>query len=80
MGSLFMAAVISAGLGMSSGPAATANVVKVGGDCSAAAQQVAAQTGGQVLSAQPSNGQCVVTVLVPVDGGPPKKMTVRVPM
>ncbi len=82
MGSLLTAAVLSAGLSMSSGSAVgiNAKVIKVGGDCSAAAAQVAAQTGGKVLSAQPSNGQCVITVLVPGDGGPPKKMTMRVPM
>ncbi len=81
MASLFAAAVLSAGIGLSSGGAGIdANVVTVAGDCSAAARQVAAQTGGRVLSAQPSNGQCVITVLVPGDGGPPKKMTMRVPM
>lgn len=82
MGTLFAAALLSAGLGLSAGSATgiDAKVITVGGDCSGAAAQVAAQTGGQVLSAQPSNGQCVITVLVPGNGGPPKKMTVRVPM
>jgi hypothetical protein len=55
------------------------------GDCSAAAAQVVAQTGGQLLSATPSNqgGQavCKVTVLVPGAGNErPKKVTVTVPM
>ncbi|CAN7226538.1 MULTISPECIES: hypothetical protein [Ensifer] len=56
-------------------------VVRVAGDCSAAAQQVVSETGGELLSAQPtSDGQCVITVLVPGNGGRPKKVTVRVPM
>lgn len=54
------------------------------GDCSSAASQVAAQTGGQVLSVSAKNqgGQtvCKVTVLVPASGNErPKKMTVTVP-
>lgn len=54
-------------------------------DCSAAAAQVVAQTGGQLLSATPADqgGQpvCKVTVLVPGAGGErPKKVTVTVPM
>lgn len=57
------------------------SVVRVAGDCSAAAQQVVSETGGELLSAQPtSDGQCVITVLVPGNGGRPKKVTVRVPM
>ncbi|KQV43508.1 MULTISPECIES: hypothetical protein [unclassified Rhizobium] len=56
-------------------------VVTVDGDCSAAAAQVVAETGGELLSAQPtSDGKCVVTVLIPGNGGRPKKVTVRVPM
>jgi hypothetical protein len=56
-------------------------VVRVAGDCSAAAAQVVADTGGELLSAQPtSDGQCVITVLVPGNGGRPKKVTVKVPM
>lgn len=56
-------------------------VVRAAGDCSAAAQQVVSETGGELLSAQPtSDGQCVITVLVPGNGGRPKKVTVRVPM
>ena len=56
-------------------------VVSVGGDCGDAAAQVVAQTGGELLSAQPTgDGKCVVTVLIPGNGGRPKKVTVRVPM
>ncbi len=82
MGSLLTAALLSAGLSMSSGSAVgiNAKVIKVGGDCSAAKAKAEAQTGGQVLSVQPSNGQCVIVVLVPGNGGPPKKVTMRIPM
>ncbi|NDV87787.1 hypothetical protein GTW51_13860 [Aurantimonas aggregata] len=52
-------------------------------DCSGAAAQAAAQTGGQVLSvsSREEGGQtvCVVTVLVPgTDGGRPRKETVTI--
>ena len=57
------------------------NVVRVGGDCSNAAQRVVAQTGGELLSAKPDGSSCVVTVLVPGNGNArPRKVTVRVPM
>lgn len=66
------------------GPVATGtsrNVVQVEGDCSAAAEQVVADTGGELLSAQPKGDTCVVTVLVPGKGNArPRKVTVRVPM
>ncbi|WP_320109188.1 hypothetical protein [Mangrovibrevibacter kandeliae] len=50
-------------------------------DCASAAEQAAAQTGGQVLSVssrqQDGGTVCVVTVLVPGrDGGRPRKTTV----
>lgn len=59
-----------------------ASVVLAAGDCGAAAARVVAQTGGQLLSAQPSgDGSCTVTVLVPGQGNErPKKITMRVPM
>ncbi|UIJ74295.1 hypothetical protein [Aurantimonas sp. HBX-1] len=52
-------------------------------DCSGAAAQAAAQTGGQVLSvsSREEGGQtvCVVTVLIPgTDGGRPRKETVTI--
>jgi hypothetical protein len=57
------------------------DVVSVSGDCSNAAAQVVAQTGGELLSAEPSGDSCVVTVLVPgKDNARPRKVTVRVPM
>ena len=57
------------------------DVVRVAGDCSAAAAQVVDQTGGELLSAQPRGDTCVVTVLVPGKGNArPRKVTVRVPM
>lgn len=58
-------------------------LVFVSGDCGSAATRVVRETGGQLLSAQPSaDGQtCVVTVLVQGDGKQrPRKVTVRVPM
>jgi hypothetical protein len=49
-------------------------------NCNAAAQQVVAQTGGQLLSVSPGpNGTCSVTVLVPGQGNErPRKVTVNV--
>ena len=55
-------------------------VVRVSGDCSAAAQQVVEQTGGQLLSVQPSGDTCIITVLVQGNGQRPRKVTVKVPM
>ena len=52
-------------------------------DCAAAARQVAASTGGDLLSAVPApdgSNSCMVTVIVPAnDGQPPRKITRRVP-
>jgi hypothetical protein len=53
-------------------------------DCSGAAAQAAADSGGQVLSvsSRQQNGRtvCVVTVLVPgSDGGRPRKQTITLP-
>jgi hypothetical protein len=58
-------------------------LVLVAGDCGSAASRVVRETGGQLLSAQPSSdGQtCIVTVLVQGGGSErPRKVTVRVPM
>lgn len=58
-------------------------IVLAAGDCGSAATRVLRETGGELLSAQPSNdGQtCVVTVLVQGSGSErPRKVTVRVPM
>jgi hypothetical protein len=56
-------------------------LVQAEGDCRAAAQQVVRETGGQLLSARPSNGSCVITVLIPGKGNDrPRKVTVRVAM
>jgi len=55
----------------------------VASDCGSAASRVVRETGGQLLSAQPSSdGQtCIVTVLVQGSGSErPRKVTVRVPM
>lgn len=59
----------------------SAPVIRASGDCSAAASQVVAETGGQLLSATPQGNECVITVLVPGSGDArPRKVTVRVPM
>ncbi|MBW3098673.1 hypothetical protein [Pseudohoeflea coraliihabitans] len=55
------------------------------GDCAQAAARVVGQTGGQLLSATPTNrgGQtvCEITVLIPgTDKARPKKVTVSVPL
>ena len=54
--------------------------VAVASDCSRAVSQVVNDTGGQLLSVEPSgDGQaCVVTVLVTGNGERPRKVTVRV--
>ncbi|MGE6782198.1 hypothetical protein ACQKGL_06725 [Ensifer adhaerens] len=87
MSSPVIIAALAAGLAGFSPPAISVPsdtsdiVVRVAGDCGAAAAQVVADTGGELLSAQPtSDGQCVITVLVPGNGGRPKKVTVKVPM
>ncbi|HXV31675.1 MAG TPA: hypothetical protein VD840_15220 [Sinorhizobium sp.] len=83
MSSPVIIAALAAGLAGSPSPAVSVPtvVLRVAGDCSAAAAQVTAETGGELLSAQPtSDGKCVVTVLIPGNGGRPKKVTVRVPM
>ena len=49
-------------------------------DCRSAAGRAVGQTGGQLLSVQPSGNSCVVTVLVPGNGNQrPRKVTVKVP-
>ncbi|WEX78369.1 hypothetical protein PYH37_003250 [Sinorhizobium numidicum] len=83
MSSPVIIAALAAGLAGFSPPAdkMPSVVIRVAGDCSAAAAQVVAETGGELLSAQPtSDGKCVVTVLIPGNGGRPKKVTVKVPM
>ena len=55
-------------------------IARASGDCSEAAAEVVAKTGGQLLSAQPSGDSCVITVLVQGNGQRPRKVTVRVPM
>lgn len=65
-------------------PAAGANrFILAAADCGGAAARVVGETGGQLLSAQPSSDgrTCVVTVLVQGGGNErPRKVTVRVPM
>ncbi|MDP9838174.1 hypothetical protein J2T09_002941 [Neorhizobium huautlense] len=54
----------------------------VASDCGDAASKVVRDTGGQLLSASPSNDgrTCIITVLVQGSGERPRKVTVRVPM
>ncbi|KQY19755.1 hypothetical protein [Rhizobium sp. Root482] len=83
MSSPLIIATLAAGLSGFSPPVidVPSLVVNIDGDCGAAAAQVVAKTGGELLSAQPTaDGKCVVTVLIPGNGGRPKKVTVRVPM
>ncbi len=59
----------------------TGMTIPVAGDCAAAAEQVVAETGGQLLSAQPSGDSCVITVLIQGNGNErPRKVRVKVPM
>lgn len=86
MARLPIPAMIIAGLAglMALGPATAQDyLVLAAADCGSAASRVVSDTGGQLLSAQPSSdGQtCVVTVLVQGNGNErPRKVTVRVPM
>jgi hypothetical protein len=54
--------------------------VAMASDCSRAVSQVMDETGGQLLSVEPSGdgNSCVVTVLVTGNGERPRKVTVRV--
>lgn len=81
-------AVVSSNAGQSNtqaSPAGRTKGVRVAdADCSAAAAEAAAQTGGQVLSVSSRNDGgrtvCVVTVLVPgEDGQRPRKRTLTLP-
>lgn len=73
---LYILALTSILLGANSEAAGAAS-------CADAARQVAASTGGDLLSALPAPNDpnmCVVTVIVPAsDGKPPRKITRRVP-
>lgn len=60
--------------------AAQIQLARAGSDCSDAADQVVAKTGGQLLSVQPSGDSCVVTVIVQGNGQRPRKLTFKVPM
>jgi hypothetical protein len=88
MARLPIIAILTAGLAGFAGflpekVSASDYLVLVAGDCGSAASRVVRETGGQLLSAQPSSdGQtCVVTVLVQGNGNQrPRKVTVRVPM
>lgn len=63
--------------------AASDYLVMVAGDCGAAAEQVVAETGGRLLSAEPAadGRSCKVTVLIQGNGGErPRKVTRTVSM
>lgn len=84
MASRKMIAIVAAGLMSLSASQTFARdyLLLVAGDCGDAATKVVRETGGQLLSAQPSKdgATCVVTVLVQGGGERPRKVTVRVPM
>lgn len=49
-------------------------------DCSAAARRAASRTGGRVLAARADGrGGCEVTLLVPQEGGRPRRVVLNVP-
>lgn len=78
---LLSAALASAAPVLSPSHAAGPSYEVAQANCDAAARQVVASTGGQLLSVSPGgNGQCQVTVLVPGNGDErPRKKTVTVP-
>ncbi|KKX28045.1 hypothetical protein [Rhizobium sp. LC145] len=88
MARLPIIAILAAGIAGGSGflperASARDYLILVASDCGSAASRVVRETGGQLLSAEPSSdGQtCVVTVLVQGSGSErPRKVTVRVPM
>ena len=86
MARLPLTAMMIAGLaGLAAAEPAVARdyLILAAADCGTAASRVVRETGGQLLSAQPSSdGQtCIVTVLVQGSGSErPRKVTVRVPM
>jgi hypothetical protein len=78
---LSVAAVFAIMAGSAVLPVTTPTLVaRANGDCSEAAAQVVAKTGGQLLSAQPTGDSCIITVLVQGNGQRPRKVTVKVPM
>ncbi|PWE58194.1 hypothetical protein DEM27_03170 [Metarhizobium album] len=82
MASPAILATLVAGLTVSApGVGGNDQLVLSDGDCAAAVAQVVAETGGQLLSAQPSGDSCVITVLVQGNGSErPRKVRVKVPM
>jgi hypothetical protein len=78
---LSIAAVITTMTGSAVLPVMTPTLVaRSNVDCSEAAAQVVAKTGGQLLSVQPLGDSCVITVLVQGNGERPRKVTVKAPM
>ncbi|MEZ2220647.1 hypothetical protein [Rhizobium sp. RCC_161_2] len=78
--SIAAAAALMAGSTVLPTPSTPTLVARANSDCSEAAAEVVAKTGGQLLSAQPSGDSCVVTVLVQGNGQRPRKVTMKVPM
>ncbi len=77
--SIAAAALVVAGSAVLPAPTSTL-VARANSDCSDAAAEVVAKTGGQLLSAQPSGDSCIITVLVQGNGQRPRKVTMKVPM
>ncbi|MEN9895785.1 MAG: hypothetical protein RIR97_1637 [Pseudomonadota bacterium] len=76
---------LAAGLGVFTAPQHDKMpiVLAAGGGCGAAADAAIAQTGGELLSAEPSadGTSCIVTVLVQEkNNARPRKITLRIPM
>lgn len=81
---LLAAASVAAGTPVAAEPSRTLPALLASADCSHAAAEAAAETGGRVLSvssrSQDGRVVCVVTVLVPSeDGDRPRKRIVVVP-
>lgn len=77
-------ALAVAGSSLAAAPMGEFPILLVAADCSGAAAEAAARTGGRVLTVSSRNQDgrtvCVVTVLVPSgEGGRPRKQTVVVP-
>ena len=56
-------------------------LVAVAVDCTSAAARAARETGGRVLAARPSGAtSCEITLLVPNEGGRPRRVVISVPV
>ena len=85
MNTTVMALLLAGATGLGSGTSTVAApadppFVVAQADCSGAARRAARQTGGEVLAARSDGrGACEVTLLVPRQGGRPRRVVVTVP-